>query len=138
MVFCAILPIHDTSTAVIFRDSLGFISLLRPVKAEITTVGYETDTPMSKSNNVVTELTIICRRFAKLNLNIYIASTNECLQLFDSCLHTCGRYLRRRLCSTLIFAEVACSMLFIFRSCLKLKCPIMDQFKTVSKATKPI
>lgn len=54
------LPIHEASTADIRRNSLGFVSLFKPVSAEMSTVGYETDNPMSKSNAVVTTVAIVC------------------------------------------------------------------------------
>lgn len=123
-------PIHDVSTAEIRSVSLGFVSLLRPVRAEITTVGYETDTPMSNSNSVVTSPTIIYRRFMQLILNIYTIEANGSGFYLGFYLHTCGRYLRSRLCSTwIMFTVDAYSRLFILRSCLKLKCPIINWSK---------
>lgn len=47
------LPIQDVWTAVNCKISFGLFSLLSPVRAEINTVGYEVDTPMSNSKNIV-------------------------------------------------------------------------------------
>lgn len=64
-----ILPIHEVSTGVIRKVSSGLVSLFRPVSAAMSTVGYETDTPISNSNNNVTKLAIIYEWIYRFRLN---------------------------------------------------------------------